>query len=325
MRSTDELAEVLNEVFNLRGKEGESLRNWISRATELFDRCERKSGVKFPEEARGFMLLKWSGLNEEQQAVVKGRSLGILKREEISKAMRSCYPDFVVNRRKAVALVQEYSTLSPLSDAEVTGFDDIELFLADHDVSQHDDDALEFPENEVAEVLATSWKERRAEIAKLQKNRRFDQAKDLRRSFRVEIEEMKKKTKCNRCGRVGHWARECRQRRDPQAPSSSGQNASRPSSKETAAGYVADDSSSSMPSINFVASVSPQLTLLQQLRQKRERGESVMDEVVAQPSTEVFLVSSPGFAVLDSGCGKTIVGDFAAISTALESRWPLFP
>ena len=69
---TDELAEVLNEVFSLRARDGESLRNWISRATELFDRCERKSGVKFPEEARGFMLLKWSGLNEEQQAVVKG-------------------------------------------------------------------------------------------------------------------------------------------------------------------------------------------------------------------------------------------------------------
>eukprot|EP00435_Cladocopium_sp_Y103_P006224 s2324_g2.t1 len=315
---TDELAEVLNEVFNLRAKEGESLRNWISRATELFDRCERKSGVKFPEEARGFMLLKWSGLNEEQQAVVKGRSLGILKREEISKAMRSCYPDFVVNRRKAVALVQEDTTLSPQSDAEVTGFDDIELFLADHDVGQHDDDALEFPENEVAEVLATSWKERRAEIAKLQKNRRFDQAKDLRRSFRVEIEEMKKKTKCNRCGRVGHWARECRQRRDPQAPSS-GQNASRPSSKETAAGYVADDSSSSMPPINFVASVSPQLTLLQQLRQKREQGDSVMDGIVAQPSTEVFLVSSPGFVVLDSGCGKTIVGERTL--QQFQQRW----
>ena len=98
---TDELAEVLNEVFSLRATEGESLRAWVSRATDLFDRCERKGAVKFPEEARGFVLLKWSGLTEEQQAVVKGCSLGVLKREEISKAMRSCYPDFVVGRRKA--------------------------------------------------------------------------------------------------------------------------------------------------------------------------------------------------------------------------------
>ena len=42
---TDELAEVLNEVFSLRAQEGESLRAWISRATELFDRCERRIEV----------------------------------------------------------------------------------------------------------------------------------------------------------------------------------------------------------------------------------------------------------------------------------------
>eukprot|EP00435_Cladocopium_sp_Y103_P020594 s2229_g5.t1 len=305
---TDELAEVLNEVFNLRAREGESLRSWISRATELFDRCERKSGVKFPEEARGFMLLKWSGLNDEQQAVVKGRSLGVLKREEISKAMRSCYPDFVVNRRKAVALVQDEQQLSPPSDSEVTGFDDIELFLADHDVSQQDDDAWEFPENEVAEVLAASWKERRAEIAKLQKSRRFDQARDLRRSFRVEIEEMKKKTKCNRCGRTGHWARECRQRRDPQAPASTSAS-SRPSPKESAASYVASENVEQLPSAHFVASVSPQLTLLQQLKQKRELVMNEGSGAMAPSHNEIFLVSSPGFAVLDSGCGKTIVGE----------------
>ena len=195
---TDELAEVLNEVFNPRAKDGEYLRSWISRATEFFDRCERKSGVKFPEEARGFMLLKWSGPNEEQQAVVKGRSLGVLKREEISKAMGSCYPDFVVNLRKAVALVQDDPTMTPPSNSDVAGFDDIELFLADHELPPQDDDTSEFLEGDVAEVLATTWNEKRAEIAKLQKSRRFDQARDLKRSFRVETEEMKRQTKCNR-------------------------------------------------------------------------------------------------------------------------------
>ena len=213
---TDELAEVLNEVFSLRSKEGESLRQWISRATELFDRCERKGNVKFPEEARGFMLLKWSGLNEEQQAVVKGRSMGELKREAVSKAMRSCYPDFINSRKKAVALVQDELGDSPSlpPDDEVTGFDDVELFLADY-VKDIDEQDLEYPEEEVAEVLAATWNDKRAEINRLQKLRKFDQAKDLRRSFRVEIEEMKRKTKCNRCGKLGHWARECRQKRDP--------------------------------------------------------------------------------------------------------------
>ena len=79
-------------------KDGETLRAWISRATELFEKCERKSGCKFPEEARGYMVLKWSGLSDEQQAVVKGRSLGDFKLDTISRAMRSVYPDFVYKR-----------------------------------------------------------------------------------------------------------------------------------------------------------------------------------------------------------------------------------
>jgi len=156
---TDELAEVLNEVFSLRATEGGSLRAWVSRATDLFDRCERKGGVKFPEEARGFVLLKWSGLTEEQQAVVKGRSLGVLKREEISKAMRSCYPDFVVGRRKAVALADGENTGAvPGNESEVGGFDDVELFLADHEVTFPADESEFFHEQEVAEVLASTWK-----------------------------------------------------------------------------------------------------------------------------------------------------------------------
>ena len=83
----------------------------------------------------------------------------------------------------------------------------MELFLADHEITFPADESEFFPEQEVAEVLASTWKEKRAKIAKLQKARRFDRAKELLRSFSVEIEELKKKTKCNRRHQVGHWAR----------------------------------------------------------------------------------------------------------------------
>jgi hypothetical protein len=96
-------------------------------------------------------------LTEEQQAVVKGRSLGVRKREE----MRSCYPgpDFVVGRRKAVALVDGENTGAvPGNESEVGGFDDVELFLADHEVTFPADESEFFHEQEVAEVLASTWK-----------------------------------------------------------------------------------------------------------------------------------------------------------------------
>ena len=301
---SDELAEVLSEVFSLRAKEGESLRTWISRSTELFLKCERLTGVNFPSEARGWMVLKWSGLSEEQQAVVKGRSLGVMKLETISQSMRSVYPDFVVRKRAGVAMVEDEppqvrEDAAGASD-EVQGFEDIELFLADFVPTEPETSEL-FEEGEVAEVLATTWKEKRAEITKLQRQRRFSDAKELKKSFRVEIEELKRKSKCNRCGKPGHWARECRAKPDslPRSgkPGSSGANVS--SAKETGAGLVEALSTTAVDDeIHFIASVG-----------------ALNDD---QPD-EVLLVSSPGFGVLDSGCGKTIIGE-ATLAMFLD-RW----
>ena len=59
----------------------------------------------------------------------------------------------------------------------------------------------------------------------------------------------------------------------------------------------------------FVASVRCQQTLVQQLQQRLTGEHGIPSQPVTDLTTEIFLVSSPGFAVLDSGCGKTIIGD----------------
>eukprot|EP00435_Cladocopium_sp_Y103_P043845 s603_g12.t1 len=275
--TSDELAEVLGEIFTLRAKDGESIRAWISRS--------------------------WMDDTEVEWPVVKGRALGVLKLDTISQAMRSVYPDFIARRKTGVAVVEDECqdvTHEATSD-EVQGFEDIELFLTDFvEPPTTENDALE--EGDIAEVLATSWKDKRAEMAKLQQQRRFADAKDVKRSFRVEIEELKKRTRCNRCGRTGHWARECRQKREftPKAsPSSSTPSLStggRPA-KESGASMVTplvegDDDDE----IHFIASVS---TLEVEIE----------ENVTSTAMDEILLVSSPGFGVLDSGCGKTIIGE----------------
>ncbi|CAK9095226.1 unnamed protein product [Durusdinium trenchii] len=122
--ASDEMSEVLTEVFTLKVAEGESLKAWISCATELFDRCHRKVNVSFPEEARGWMILHRPGLTDEEKAVVLARSLGVLKKEEIGRAMRSCYPDFTVGKlcATAISLVEDTSTAGldegPVDDME---------------------------------------------------------------------------------------------------------------------------------------------------------------------------------------------------------------
>ena len=58
----------------------------------MFDRYSRKTGVQFPEEARGWIMLNRAGLSGEQRAVVISRARGNLKRGSIAIALSSCYP-----------------------------------------------------------------------------------------------------------------------------------------------------------------------------------------------------------------------------------------
>ncbi|CAK9009348.1 unnamed protein product [Durusdinium trenchii] len=107
---SDEMSEALTEVFQLRAREGESLKAWVSRATELFDRVKRKVNVAFPEEARGWIILHRAGLTEEQKAVILSRSLGVLKREEIGRAMRKGGESGAAFVEDFVAMVESQSS-----------------------------------------------------------------------------------------------------------------------------------------------------------------------------------------------------------------------
>ena len=294
---TDEIGEIIGEIFAMKGKHNESLRQWSARAREACDRCKRKCGVDFPEEVRGWVLLHCSGLSENERAVVLARGQGDLKFDSVSQAMRSCYPEYVISRRKSVGshLVEEATeeSLTPKPTAADPGLgfeDDVESLLAEHGLNDEikfssGDVEEEWEESEAAEVLAASWKSKRAELSKLQKSRKFGQANDLRRAFRVEVEEVKKRSRCWKCQKMGHFARDCKVR---------GAAASSAGSSSTTAGR---DHGAGMVSV-----MEPQT------------GHFVCSAVVEEsdgisPEHEVFLISSRGFAVLDSGCGKTIIGE----------------
>ena len=298
---TDEMGENITEVFSLRAREGELLRTWCARARECFDRCSRKTGVSFPEEAKGWIVLNHSGMSEEQRAVVLARTSGDLKHDPLTQAMRSCFPEFTVPRRRSTPAAHYVETdedyqwwgggyenhateeLAPGEGGEVP-FQDVEMFLAEHGKEEILTETEVFPEAEVAEVLAATWKDRRQELNRLQRARKFPQADDLRKSFRVEIEELKRRTQCRKCGRTGHWAREC-----PMKTSAAGSSGSATTS---AAGLVQH--------VEFVChAVQIPQSMLELLRSRRDQG----------PGQELLLVSSPGFAVLDSGCGKSIIGE----------------
>eukprot|EP00435_Cladocopium_sp_Y103_P029595 s2144_g7.t1 len=306
--ASDEMSETLTQIFNLKAMEGESLKVWISRATEMFDRCKRKCQVTFPEEAKGWLILHRSGLNEEQKAVILARSGGDMKREALGKAMRSCYTEFTAPKRKpfGAGMVDADERPSMDDDEDDPLVQEVEAFLAEHQSSVPGDDEEEaFDEVEVAEALAVSWKDKRKELSKMQRSRRFGAAQDLKRSYRVEIEELKRKTRCHRCNQVGHWSRECKL-----PPKGKGRG-----SGSGSTGKGTDSGAACVQSFeeHFIATVLHEETssdVLELLRARRATKESsaVCISKDSQVTPEILLVSSPGYGVIDSGCGRTIIG-----------------
>lgn len=293
----DQMGEALGAVFALAANESENLKSWTGRVRDTFEQCRRKGDVTFPAEAKGWILLHCCGMTEEQRAIVKAKTQGKLDFEVVSAALRSCFPDYKApsgRKRATAAYVAEASNLGPpaTEDVDEDAFEDVEAFLSEHKVADiMEPEDMPFTEQEAAEALAISWSERRKEIAKVRQARQFGTpAHKDRRSFRVEVEEMKRRTSCNRCGKVGHWARECRappkdKGQNPRgAPAASSTGAS---GSQHGAGYVQwDDNIEEEPS--FVGAC---------------------EVMQATDQLAAGLVSSPGYGVIDSGCGKTLIGE----------------
>ena len=177
---------------------------------------------------------------------------------------------------------------------EAQDFEDVELLLSEHQPNTVEDPFLE---SDVAEVLAASWREKRQELNKLQKARKFGQVRETKKAFRVEIEELKKRTKCHRCGKLGHWSKECRMPRKDQSSSSS-----QPS------GAALVEMTMDQPDFVAMAACVPTLVdLVESLQRRRHEAQPKASIEDVRPQ-EIMLVSSPGFGILDTGCGKTIIG-----------------
>eukprot|EP00435_Cladocopium_sp_Y103_P031818 s2602_g8.t1 len=274
----DHLAECLREVFSLQAKDGETVAEWTSRVQETFSKCRRKVSVEFPPEARGWITLNNAGLSPDQRAIVVAKTGGDLKFETVVTSMRSCFPDYVASgktKKATTAYLADPPSLHGDDDStaldahDAVAFDEVEAFLADYGVS-HDENQGEFDEAESAEILAATWRDKRNEIARLQKSRNFKQVTKVQQQFKEDLNEVKKRTRCRKCNKLGHWAREC-----PQQGKSKGKGSMSSADRSIASGAAMVEQS------------------------------SVNETLVA---SEVLLVSSPGYGIIDSGCGKTLIG-----------------
>ena len=306
----DLMGEALGDVFALAAKDQESGKEWTARVRETCEQCSRRAAVEFPSEVRGWIALNCAGLSEEQKAIIKAKTQGALDFETVASAFRSCFPAFKASgpkSKKAVGVLN----IEP-DEVDQEDFADVEAFLADHDQASSSMDQIEpLSESEAAEALAVSWKERRQEISRHQQSRKFGSANQSRRSFRIEVEELKKRTRCRKCGRIGHWAKECRS--SGPAKGSSGYGGSDKPQKQSDpepvnVGIVEQEE-------YFVGSIDT-VPAYDKVISDEQVSEYVQvpnyDSPEFPPIFEVMaagLVSSPGFGVVDSGCGRTLIGE----------------
>ena len=178
-------------------------------------------------------------------------------------------------------------------------------------------------EDEVREVLASAWKQKRQEISKEKLRRGFGRpsksvANPATRKFRAEVEELKLRTKCNRCGNVGHWARECPQKRVQsykkvdEVATQRGKTSIFPSKlRET----HFCDWSPQHESRFLCFFESKHCSLLDRIRKRREQRCSLLEKAKKQKiereraigEYEAMLNSSPGKGVIDTGCAKMVM------------------
>ena len=283
---TDLMGESLGEVFSLCAKDGETAQAWTARVRDTFDKCKRRANTDFPSTARGWITLNCAGLSEEQKAIIKAKAQGNLDFEEVSKAFRSCFPSYKAGSRakKPVGALLADDEPSYHDETEDDGFEDVHTFLADHKI---DTGEPELSESEAAEALAVSWKERRTEIAKVNQARRFSKSSSsfsTGRKFRSDVDDLKRRTRCRRCLQIGHWARECKNPPANQNAASASTGSS--NAAPTAAGYVQ----------------------LDQVEEHEVHFVGCAEVYEVQEVMAAGLTSSPGFGVVDTGCGKTLIG-----------------
>ena len=122
------------------------------------------------------MCLHQCGLSDDQRAVVLGRTGGKYEIAAMAPALRSCSPEYRVpklSRRYHGEFVSEMlyeMEEEEERDEEDSGddLDDVEKFLNEDDESD-----MVLQEDEVLEVLASAWKQKRREVSKEKVRRVF--------------------------------------------------------------------------------------------------------------------------------------------------------
>ena len=126
-RPLDKVAEILDQVFQLKIQKGERTADYTGRAKEIFEKADRE-GIPCPSVAKGYLILKGSKLADGRRAIVLANARRPFEEADITAALRTSFPQIV--HQAGVHVVDTNEPERPnVSDQE------IEALLADVDRS----------------------------------------------------------------------------------------------------------------------------------------------------------------------------------------------
>ena len=188
----------------------------------------REKGVILPDDYLGFLLVNALQLTSEQIKLLLNYTRGSLKVFEVKAWLRVHETDLDMStlgneKKKNTSEVHALDNDPPglLPDQDYNPDEEDTLEEGAEVLPDDDETVTEITESEAKEVLMTMIRDK-------PKNRTFQGAmkakknRDLARGFgagrdgglrpgtyKVSIEELKKRTKCHKCSELGHWSREC--------------------------------------------------------------------------------------------------------------------
>ena len=216
----DRLGEILDAIFDLRVERGESTAVYTGKARAAFSAAEAE-GVKFPDTARGYLVLRFAKLPPEKKAIVLAAARGSYNENDIAAALRTTFPDHLYAGRQASNHVNvaegDYFPEETYSD------DEQQVLVAEEgDLEDLGDEPIE--EQDAVDILMT-WKQTRTNINKEKIARGLSGQRDVKK--------LEQRVRCFKCKQIGHFSRNCPRRggkgsaKGSAGPSSSTSNSSK--------------------------------------------------------------------------------------------------
>eukprot|EP00435_Cladocopium_sp_Y103_P051560 s1160_g16.t1 len=223
--SHDRIGEVLDNVFDLKVERGEATAVFTGKVRTAFSAAEAE-GVKFPDVAKGYLLMRFARLGPEKRAIVLAASRQSYAEADVAAALRTTYPEglYAGKTSSLVAPVVENDEVYDPAELYTQPEDEV---LAMNEVEQNDQELDPIEEQDAIDVLMT-WKQTRSQINKEKIARGFGGgAADLKR--------MEARVRYFKCKKVGHFSRNCPSRK---GQGKGGQTPSTTSTSSTRVSYV---------------------------------------------------------------------------------------